>query len=184
MPTPLRYTLTTADALAYERLPRALTGMQRATLYLWLVIAGVLLVALPPELVGTIASPRFWLTGAIFLIIQWFIYVGARWWWQRSRARMRYPRPVDIELETFDDRLELAENGRPCTIPFDEIGMMLPTADYLFLAAGRELIIVPRTAFVDVTGMDDLVGRIDAHARGRAPDAVDEDQAASSSRLE
>jgi hypothetical protein len=184
MSNPLRYTLTSADALAYERLPRQLTGMQRATLYLWLVIAGILLVALPPELVGTIASPRFWLTGAIFLIVQWFIYVGLRWWWQRSRAESRFPRPVEVELEQFDDRLLLTENGKARTIPFDEIGMMLPAANHLFLAAGRDLIIVPRRAFGDGAGMDELVARIDDHARARHVDATGEDQAASSSRLE
>ncbi|HVW92511.1 MAG TPA: hypothetical protein VHB74_07880 [Devosia sp.] len=162
---PLRYTLTAADALAYERLPRALTGMQRATLYLWLVLAGILLVALPPELVGTISSPRFWLTGAAFLIIQWFIYTGLRWWWQRSRAQAHYPHPVDISLEPFDDHLLITENGRTRRIPFEEIGVLLPTATHLFMAVGRDLVIVPRAAFGDAAGMTELVDTIDGYMR-------------------
>lgn len=174
----LHYTLTAADALAYERLPRTLTGMQRATLYLWLVLAGVLLVALPPELVGTISSPRFWLTGAAFLIIQWFIYTALRWWWQRSRARARYPRPVDISLEQFDDHLQLTENGRTWNIPFGDIGVLLPTASHLFMAAGRDLVIVPVAAFGNAGGMDDIVARIDAYAREHQPGLADAEEIA------
>lgn len=172
---PLRYTLTAADALAYERLPRSLTGMQRATLYLWLVLAGILLVALPPELVGTISSPRFWLTGAAFLIVQWFVYIGLRAWWQRARAQARYPAPVEVAVEPFDDHLLLTEGGRTRSIPFEEIGMMLPAASHLFMAVGRDLVIIPLTAFGDQAGMDELVGRIDAYARDHQADFADAD---------
>jgi len=36
-----RYTLTWQDALAYERLPRSMRGIQQATLYIWLALSGV-----------------------------------------------------------------------------------------------------------------------------------------------
>ena len=63
-----RYTLTWRDALAYERLPRAMPLLWQITLYIWLAIAVVLLVALPPEVVGEYNTSRFWLTGAAMIV--------------------------------------------------------------------------------------------------------------------
>ena len=47
-----RYRLDWQDGLAYERLHRQMTGLQTITFYLWLLLAGCLLIALPPELVA------------------------------------------------------------------------------------------------------------------------------------
>ena len=48
---------------------------------------------------------------------------------------------------------------------FDAIGMLLPTANHLFMAVGRDLVIVPLVAFGDAQGMSDMVAAIDGYMR-------------------
>jgi len=161
------YTLTWQDALAYARLPRSMPGIQQATLYIWLALAGIFLIALPPELVGYAGSPRFWLTGAGLLVLQYLIFRAFRAIARLNRARYRFPRPVEMEVVEEDDRLLVTANGKAMTIPFDEIGMLLPTKQHLFMAVGRDLVIVPVSAFTLPDTPQDLAARIDAFMRDR-----------------
>jgi hypothetical protein len=168
-----RYTLTWQDALAYERLPRDLPGLQKITLYIWLALAGIFLVALPPELVGEVNTPRFWLTGAALVIIQYLIFVVLRGITRLNRARYRIPAAIEAMLAQWPDRLVVERDGKVSTIPFEEIGALLPTVRHLFVAAGRELVIVPAAAFGEAAGMQELVDAIDGYMRVRlAADSV------------
>jgi hypothetical protein len=160
-----RYTLTWRDALAYERLPRNMPGLQKATLYIWMAFAGLLLIALPPELVGDAGTPRFWLSGAGLLLVQYGIFVLGRAVMRLNRARFRYPAPAEIELEQEPGHLVVSEAGKRRTVPFEEIGVLLPTAHHLFIAAGRDLIIVPAEAFPSAGDMAALVADIDTFMR-------------------
>ncbi len=172
---PLRYTLTWQDALAYERLPKTMPGLQQATLYLWLALAGALLIALPPEVVGTLGSPRFWLTGAGLLVLQYLIFRAARAIMRLNRARYRFPRPVGMEVMPAEDHLVLRRDGKTQTVPFDQIVMLLPSKEHLFMAVGRELVIIPASAFDAPEGPQRLAAEIDAFMRDRlgAPGAED-----------
>ena len=163
--SPLHYTLTWQDALAYERLPKTMPGLQQATLYIWLALAGILLIALPPELVGTTGSPRFWLTGAALLVLQYAIFRLGRAVMRLNRARYRLPRPVEMELTEADDHLVVTTAGKSRTIPFDQIGMLLPAKGHLFMSVGRDLIIVPASAFPEPDGPKRLAADIDAFMR-------------------
>lgn len=165
------YTLTWQDALTYERLPREMSQMQTITFYLWLAIAGALLVALPEELVGAINTPRFWLTGAILVIMQYGIFFLARGIMRLNRARFRYPAPVEVVLSQWPDRLALVENGKPRTIGFDEIAVLLPAARHLFMAVPGDMVIVPATAFATPDGVAELAASIDAYMRDRRGEA-------------
>jgi hypothetical protein len=169
-----RYTLTWQDALAYERLPRSMPGIQQATLYIWLALAGLLLITLPPELVGYAGSPRFWLTGAGLLILQYLIFRLFRAVARLNRARHRFPRPVEMAVMEDDDHLVVTAGGKSTTILFDEIGMLLPTKQHLFMAVGRELVIVPASAFTLPDTPQALAARIDAFMRDRYEGAAAE----------
>jgi hypothetical protein len=166
--TPLavyRYRLDWQDALAYERLARRMTSLQTVTFYLWLLLAGCLLIALPPELVGDTGSPRFWLTGAALLVAQYLIFWVARGVARLNRARYRYPAPVEIELAQWGDHLVVTTDGKRATVPFEEIGALLPTPERLFIAAGKSLVIVPAAALGGADGMARLVDAIDGFMR-------------------
>jgi hypothetical protein len=162
-----RTTLTWQDALAYERLPKTMPGIQQATLYIWLALAGILLIALPPEFVGYVGTPRFWLTGAGLLILQYLIFRLFRAVARLNRARFRFPRPVEMEVAEEDDRLLVTTAGKRKTVPFDEISMLLPTRQHLFMAVGRDLVIVPARAFTLPDTPQALAARIDAVMRDR-----------------
>ncbi|MDR3474186.1 MAG: hypothetical protein P4M09_21265 [Devosia sp.] len=177
-PTPVaifRYRLDWQDALAYERLPRDLPGLQKITLYIWLGLAGILLIALPPELVGEPNTPRFWLSGAALVLLQYLIFVLLRGLTRLNRARYRYPAAIEMVLTQWPDRLLVETDGKGTTVPFEEIGALLPTAERLFIAAGGELVVVPASALGDAAGMQQLVDAIDGymaerHARAAAVD--------------
>ena len=161
-----RYTLTWQDALAYERLPREMPGLQKITLYIWLGIAGILLVALPPEVVGDVNTPRFWLSGAALVIIQYLIFWVLRGITRLNRARYRYSAPTEIVLTQWPDHLVVEQNGKVTTVPFEDISVLLPTATHLFIATGHDLIIVPALAFPQgAAGIADLSAAIDGFMR-------------------
>jgi|GEM_PF-3875667 len=162
-----RYTLDWQDGLAYERLPRGLTGLQSATLYIWLGLAGILLVALPPDVAGEVNTPRFWLTGAGLVLLQYVIFWLARGIRRLNRARFRYPATVEVEVGLWPDRLQVRSGEKPVTIPFEDIGALLPTAQRLFIAAGPELVIMPAAAFPDAAGMQRPIELIDGYMRQR-----------------
>lgn len=161
------YTLSWQDALAYERLPKTMPGIQQATLYIWLALAGIILIALPPEIVGYAGTPRFWLTGAGLLVLQFVIFRLFRAVARLNRARYRFPRPVDMELVEEDDRLTVTTDGKRTTVPFEQISMLLPTKAHLFMAVGRNLVIVPARAFTLPDTPQALAARIDAVMRDR-----------------
>lgn len=177
-----RYTLTWRDALAYERLPRAMPLLWQITLYIWLAIAVVLLVALPPEVVGEYNTSRFWLTGAAMIVAQYLIYRGLRAFRRWDRAMLRYPRATAVELTEWPARLLVSAADKPPTIvPFESIGVLLPTTDYLFMAVGRDLIVVPAGAFDDTAGgMEGMVSRIDGYMRLKHGEPTEIDEGAPS----
>jgi hypothetical protein len=159
---PLHYTLNWEDALAYERLPRAASRIEQIAFWIWLALAGLIAVALPPELVGATSSLRFWITALGLVVIQYTIFMLVRAGWRRSRARGRIPQPTTVELELEPGQVLVVENGKRREIPFEAIGALLPARNYLFMAAGSELVIIPAAAFPP-HGMDAMVETINAH---------------------
>jgi len=165
---PLRtlcYSLTWQDALAYERLPKDLPGLQKMTLYIWLALPGLFLVALPPELAGDLNTPRFWLTGAALVLLQYLIFMTLRGITRLNRSRFRYPTPAEMVVTQHPGGLTVEQDGKATAVPFEAIGALLPTARHLFIAAGSDLVIVPVGAFGDAAGMAELVETIDSYMR-------------------
>jgi hypothetical protein len=162
---PLRYTLTQQDALAYENLRGELPGPQRVLYFLWLGLAGLLLAALPQDIAGTTWSARFFIAGTVLIGVQYLLFLGARALLRRNRARYRYPQPATVKLERADDHFIVTENGKQKLVRFEDIGMLLPTANHLFMAVGHDLVIVPMGAFGDAGGMTEMVNAVDGYMR-------------------
>ena len=160
-----RYSLTWQDALAYERLPKDMPGLQKITLYIWLALAGLVLVALPPEVVGELNSPRYWLTGAALVLLQYLIFITLRGITRLNRARYRFPTTVQLVVTQQPASLVVEREGKVTQVPFEEIGALLPTANHLFIAAGQDLVIIPAAALGDAAGMAQLVETIDSYMR-------------------
>ena len=167
-PGPLRiyrYSLTAADALAYEQLPRELPGLQKFALFVWLGLGGAALGLLPETITGSLYSVQFWVVGAALIGVQylifWLVRAALRW----LRSRRRYAEPKQIELEQWVGHFVLKDAGRTRTIPFTSIGMLLPAPGAFYAAIGQELLIVPRRAFKDDGGIAALSDAIDTYVR-------------------
>ncbi len=79
----------------------------------------MLLVALPPEVVGGYNTSRFWLTGAAMIVAQYLIYRGLRAFRRWDRSLMRYSKPTAVELTEWPARLLVTEADKPpIIVPF------------------------------------------------------------------
>ncbi|MEO6396309.1 MAG: hypothetical protein ABIO40_10420 [Devosia sp.] len=164
---PLRtttFTLTRADALAYERHRRRLSPGRAVLLLLWLALAGLVLLLIPDNWSGKLNMPSFWALGAVLVTIQ---YVLAMLVWAFNdigRARRRVPRAHEVTLEEFVDRIGVTGSGIPRYVRFSDAGRPLITASHIFLGKPHNLIILPRSAFADEAGFDALSSRLAAAA--------------------
>jgi hypothetical protein len=139
-----RYTLSAADALVWERLPRPLTGLHK------LGFAAVLAVGCG----GFALLPHRWVEGWKFFawltMVALFAYIGTRLMFDviaLYRARQRYPAPADITLEDWEDHLQFRAAGTTNRIRLGDIDSLARTGDYVFLEASRQLVILPKQAF-------------------------------------
>lgn len=143
----LSWTLTTADALAYEALPRELGGWRRWAFLLWLAAAGLVLSILPVEWVGPEYGWRFWLLLLLLIGSFWGIATLAMTLAARRRASRRVAAPRSMELKRWGDHLEVAEPGRTFFVAYETIAGVSVTQEHVFITAPPEVVIVPRHAF-------------------------------------
>lgn len=139
-----RYTLSAADALAWERLPRRITGLHK------LGFAAVLLVGCG----GFALLPHRWVEGwkyfAWLTMVALFAYIGTRLMFDMIalyRARLRFPAPVDVVVEDWEDRLHVKLGTKTSRIRLGDVESLARTADYVFAQTASELLILPFDAF-------------------------------------
>ena len=167
MPDPLlttTYTLTRADALAYERWARRPTLRGTIGFVLWLALAGVVLWFLPDSWTGTYRDIGFWALGAVFVTIQYVLAMIVSTIGEMRRARRQLRQPHDVTIEEHADRLDVSGIGIPRTLSFAEAGAPTVTRTHLFLGRGDDLVILPRSAFAEEGSFDALVARLSAAA--------------------
>lgn len=166
MTEPLRvheYTLTRADALAYESLPRELRGWRFLVLLIWLATAGGVLGLLPEEWIGPEGGWLFWLVGVLLLGIAAAVAIGVMTLARHFRARRRVPAPIAMRVEEWGDYLAITEAGnRVRRLPYAKVGQTILTPGHLFLVAPPDLLILPAHSFADPAEMSALARRIDA----------------------
>lgn len=166
--SPLRiyeYTLTPADALAYERLPRPFRGWRFYVLALWLASSGLLLALLPESWVGPEGGWRFWLIGVGLLGVAGAIALGFMALLMRWRAQRRVPAPITMRVEQWAEHFVIEAGGRSRSLAFGDIVGTGATATHLFIVTPRDLLILPAHLFKDLGEMRLLARRLNAFGR-------------------
>jgi hypothetical protein len=150
VPEPLQhlsFTLTRADALAYEQLHRELRGWRLVLWYIWIGLAGAVVAMLPEDWVGEEGGWRFWGIAAACGLVQYGLAVLAmslcRYW----RAARRLPHPVAVEMRDEGDHLEWREAGVPVLVAPETISTVIVTAAHAFICIGSQVLILPARAF-------------------------------------
>jgi hypothetical protein len=170
---PLRtttYTLTTADALAYEQAASRMTPLGVLALLLWLGLWGAAAMLIPPDWVGPRLGWSFSALVAILVCIAYvmaLILIAVRQW---LRARHRIKRPIEQTVAEWPDRLEFTGGGMPRTLNFPDVRRTILTRTHLLLEADEDVLIVPRRAFAEEGSIEDLAQRIEATPRAAPVD--------------
>lgn len=165
----LTYTLTTADALAYEALPREMVGWRKWLLLVWLAVAGGMVAFLPAEWIGPEWGWRFWLIALLLVGIAYAIATVVMTLATRRRARRRIPAPAVVTLEQWGDHLALTIGERQQFVAYETIADVAIGKAHVFVTAPPQVLIVPLTAFAD---RDELVAfgeDIDLKSRQAVP---------------
>lgn len=174
MTAPLRvyeYTLTPADALAYETLPRALGGWRFALLAIWLAASGGVLAVLPEAWIGPEGGWLFWLVGIVLLGIAAAIAVGVMTFATRLRARRLVPAPREMRVEEWGDHFSIATEGRTSFIAYETINVAIVGPAHLFVVAKPDVLIIPERAFTNCTEMRPLARLLNDYDEDRQPAA-------------
>jgi hypothetical protein len=143
---PRRYDamLTSADALAWETLPR---DGSRREFYLIIAIAvglGMLLGLLPD---AWTEGWRFYAIGLSFCVLGYCLWTVIRTLLAYRRARARIPAPTPLHVEQDATGFTVTTNEGSQRHRLDDIAAVLPTAVHLFLVGKDMLIILPLAAF-------------------------------------
>jgi hypothetical protein len=160
---PLRtttFTLTRADALAYEQASSRLTPLGTMALVLWLGLCASAAWLIPADWAG----PRFgWSFSILVSVLAAIGYVvvllgmSFRQWW---RAGRRIRRPEEVTLTEWTDRLEIIGSGLPRELPFLEIRESILTGAHLFIVSDAGVLILPRQVFPEEGVVEALAARI------------------------
>lgn len=138
------FTLSAADALAWERLPRDLSRTQQLAFGLVLVLGCG----------GFALLPHRWVEGwkfyAWLVSVALFAYVGTRLLFDLIaiyRSRQRFPQPVIVTFEDWHDHFVWRQDGRSRRVPLDQVQNVIRSTDHVFVPTEAQLLILPRAAF-------------------------------------
>ena len=175
---PLRtttFTLTRADALAFEQASSRLNPLSVLALLLWLGLCGSLAWLIPDDWSGARLGWTFPVLVSILITIGYvlvLIVYSFRQWLQAGR---RLRRAQEITLTEWPERLEIIGAGMPRELPFRDIRESILTRAHLFLVSDNGVLILPRRAFAEEGVIEGMAARIagkpipapvDAAARG------------------
>jgi hypothetical protein len=157
----LSYTLTPADALAYETLPREMIGWRKWALLLWLAGMGGVVAFLPHEWVGPEGGWRFWVIGLALVGVAYAVATLAMTLARHARARRRVPAPVTMVVERWGDHLAIDTAGSRGFIAWETVAAVNATATHVFINAPPQVVIIPLSAFEDAQEMAAFARDID-----------------------
>jgi len=165
----LTYTLTPADALAYETLPRERTGWRSAVRLVWLGGCGGLVAFVPADWTGPEWGWRFWLIALLFVGIAYIAALLAMRLAAEARAHHRIAAPVEVTLKQWDDHLAVRLGGISSIIAYEAIAGVSIGREHVFVVAPPLVLIVPRLAFADPLQMRAFGEEIDRKSRESVP---------------
>lgn len=167
---PLRtttFTLSRADALAYEQASARPSPLGVMALLLWLGACASLAFLIPPDYAGPRIGWSFSILVSILIAIGYtlvLIGVGIRQW---LAAGKRIKRPVEVTLTEWPDRLDIVGPGIPRELKLRDIRESILGRAHLFLVGDDGVLILPRAAFSEEGAIEGLAARI----AGTAPPA-------------
>lgn len=138
-----RHTLSSSDALAWEMLPRELTGLQKL-IFVALLVLACAPVAMLPETWTAGALLWVWLAGAA--LVAYMVSRLVNRWAAWVRARARFPHPTEIIIEDWDHALTVTTGSTTRNIAFETILAVTRGRDHMFLPTGNDLVILPHRA--------------------------------------
>ncbi len=163
MAEPLRtttFTLTQADALAYEQASWRMSPMGVLALVLWLGFCGAVAWFIPRDFAGPLLSWSFSILVSLLIAIGSvlaLLVIAVRQYW---RARRRLSRPEELTLTEWPDRLEIVGNGLPRELPFLDIRESILGRTHLFLVSDHGVLILPSRVFPEAGVIEALAARI------------------------
>jgi hypothetical protein len=161
---PLRtttYTLTAADALAYEQAASRMTPLGVLALLCWLGLWGAAALLIPDDWAGPLLSWTFIVLVAVLVAVAYvlaLLLIAVRQWWL---ARQLLRRPTEVTLSEWPERLDLVSVGMPRSIAFADVRRTVLSRTHLFLDTDDGVVMLPRRAFPEVGSVEALHRRID-----------------------
>ncbi|MER2534192.1 MAG: hypothetical protein ABTQ31_03405 [Rhizobiaceae bacterium] len=144
----LRFSLTPADALAYERLPGELSGWAKACLVISLAAVG--------GFYGFVEDwPAAWRYGVTaLLVLAWLVAVMTiRTVLMHRRAKALAARDGNVEIEEWYDHLAIRTASGTRVLAVETIGKVLGGEGHVFILHHGGPTIVPLRAFEDAEAM-------------------------------
>ena len=144
------YTLTRADALAWERRKRARSPREKLILFGLIALVGATYGAVEEDLpVWFLLLPR---------LVQFALLVaGFYGLWRlgldlaaRRRAARRLPAPLPCRFEDHGDHFRLERDGSISVIACESVWAVTATPRHVFIAAPAEVVILPQGVFPDL----------------------------------
>jgi hypothetical protein len=160
---PLRtttFSLTRADALAYEQAAFRLNPLGTMALVLWLGLCGSAAWLIPADWAGARLGWSFSILVSILVAVGYvlvLIGISFRQWW---RAGQRLKRPQEITVTEYPARLEIIGTGMPAELRFTEIRESILARTHLFLISDNGIVIIPRNVFAEEGVVEALAARI------------------------
>ena len=160
---PLRtttFTLTRADALAYEQASSRLNPLATMALVLWLGLCGSAAWLIPPDWAGAHLGWSFSILVSVLIAIGYVLVLlgmSFRQWW---RAGQRIRHPQEITLTEYREKLDIIGGGLPRELPLREIRESILGRTHLFLVSDNGVLIIPRNAFQEEGAVEALADRI------------------------
>ncbi len=136
LPEPVRtttYTLTSADALAYEQAAARMTPLVTVAFVVWLGLCGSVALLIPADWAGARLSWSFGLVVAILLAIGTTLALLAQALRQWQAARRRFRRPQEVTLVEWPAHLEVIGAGLPRALAFPAVRAAVLTRTQLFI---------------------------------------------------
>ena len=165
------FTLTRADALAYEQASSRLNPLATMALVLWLGLCGSAAWLIPPDWAGSRLGWSFSILVSVLIAIGYvlvLIVMSFRQWW---RAGQRLRRPQEITLSEYREKLDIIGGGLPRELPLLEIRESILARAHLFLVSDNGVLIIPRNAFQEEGAVEALADRIAGKSKSVPVDA-------------
>ena len=159
-----RFRLTTADALAYERLPGEWTGWQKAALIVPLMAIGAVAGFLEDW------SGIWWWVAVGGLLLLWgVIGLFAFNWRIHRRAKARAAREGLTEVKEWGDHLAIRSQAGTMDLTYAAIGKVIVGDGHTFILYRGGALILPQRAFDSPQAMRIFGEAIDKRSMDAAP---------------